>query len=140
MGRPPARLLTPVESVMSRQVVQILEEIPMAEVRTIAARYDYNGFPVVTPHGRLVGMVTKGDLLRVLRASLSDPDVWQEPVSRWMAHGVLALRPTDPIDTAVALMVESGLRSLPVIDDDGTVVGIVSRNDVMLAVEGRLRA
>lgn len=140
MGRPPARLLNPVESVMSRQVVLILEEIPMAEVRTIAARYDYNGFPVVTEHGRLVGMVTKGDLLRVLRASLSDPDVWQEPVSRWMAHGVLALRPRDPIDTAVGLMVESGLRSLPVIDDDGTVVGMVSRNDVMLAVEGRLRA
>ncbi|MBI4587825.1 MAG: CBS domain-containing protein, partial [Candidatus Rokubacteria bacterium] len=110
MGPPPARLLNPVESVMSRQVVLILEEIPMAEVRTIAARYDCNGFPVVTEHGRLVGMVTKGDLLRVLRASLRDPDVWQEPVSRWMAHGVLALRPRDPIDTAVGLMVESGLR------------------------------
>ena len=83
-------------------------------------------------------MVTKGDLLRVLKAGLGDPGVWQEPVSRWMAHGVLALRPKDSVETAVSLMVDSGLRSLPVIDDEGKVVGIVSRNDLMGAVEGRI--
>ena len=131
------RLSIPVDRVMTRRVVMILEEIPMAEVRAVATRYDYNGFPVVSQGGRLVGMVTKGDLLRAVRASLSDPDVWQEPVSRWMAHGVLALRSTDSVETAIGLMVESGFRSLPVIDDDGMAVGIVSRNDLMQAVEGR---
>ena len=133
-------LTTPVEQVMTRRVVMILGEIPMAEVRTVATRYDYNGFPVVTQEGRLVGVITKGDLLRVLRESLARPDVWQEPVSRWIAHGVLALRPKDPVDAAVSLMVESGFRSLPVIDDDGKVIGIVSRNDLMEAVEGRIKA
>ena len=54
----------PVETVMTRQVVLILEDIPMSEVRAIAAQYDYNGFPVVTQEGRLVGVITKGDLLR----------------------------------------------------------------------------
>ncbi len=132
-------LLTPVDRVMSRRVVMILEEIPMAEVRTIATRYDYNGFPVVTTGGRLVGMITKGDLLRAVRASLADPDVWREPVSRWMAHGVLALRPSDSLDTAITLAVESGLRSLPVIDHDGFVVGVVSRNDLMEALEGKVK-
>ena len=128
-------LTAAVESVMTSRVVMIVEEIPMAEVRAIAARYDYNGFPVVTREGRLVGMITKGDLLRVLKAGLGTPDVWLQPVSRWMAHGVLALRPKDSHETAVSLMVDSGLRSLPVIDDHGKVVGIVSRNDVMGAVE-----
>ena len=136
MASPAAGLTAPVESVMTSRVVMVLEEIPMAEVRAIAGRYDYNGFPVVTREGRLVGMVTKGDLLRVLKAGLGDPDVWLQPVSRWMAHGVLALRPSDSLETAVSLMVDSGLRSLPVIDDDGKVVGIVSRNDLMGAVEG----
>src|SRR3990170_1667892 len=136
MASPAAGLTAPVESVMTSRVVMVLEEIPMAEVRAIAGRYDYNGFPVVTREGRLVGMVTKGDLLRVLKAGLGDPDVWLQPVSRWMAHGVLALRPSDSLETAVSLMVDSGLRSLPVIDDDARVVGIVSRNDLMGAVEG----
>lgn len=136
MASPAAGLTTPVASVMTSRVVLVMEEIPMAEVRAIATRYDYNGFPVVTQEGRLVGMVTKGDLLRALKASLGDPGVWGEPVSRWMAHGVLALRPKDSVETAVSLMVDSGLRSLPVIDDAGKVVGVVSRNDLMKAVEG----
>lgn len=136
MASPAAGLTAPVERVMTSRVVMVLDEIPMVEVRAIAGRYDYNGFPVVSREGRLVGMVTKGDLLRVLKAGLGDPDVWLHPVSRWMAHGVLALRPSDSLETALSLMVDSGLRSLPVIDDAGKVVGIVSRNDLMGAVEG----
>jgi CBS domain-containing protein len=127
-------LALPVARVMTARVVMIVEEIPMAEVRAIAARYDYNGFPVVTREGRLVGMITKGDLLRAVRAGLEAPEVWQEPVSRWMAHGVLALRPTDTVESAIGLMVESGLRSLPVIDADGRVIGVLSRGDVLGAL------
>jgi CBS domain-containing protein len=130
----PAALTAPVESVMSRRLVLVLEEIPMAEVRNIAAQYDYNGFPVVTQDGRLVGMITKGDLLRTARAAVAEPEVWAHPVSRWMAHGVLALRPADTVATAVEHLVDSGLRSLPVIDEDRRVIGIVSRNDLMTAI------
>jgi CBS domain-containing protein len=129
-----AGLAAPVETVMSRRIVQIMEEIPMSEVRNLAAKYDYNGFPVVTREGRLVGMITKGDLLRVARAALDEPGVWRQTVSRFMAHGVLALRPMDSLRSAVQYMIESKLRSLPVIDADSRVVGMVSRNDLMVAI------
>lgn len=131
------RLKQRVGAVMTRRVVLILEDIPMTEVRAIVTRYGYNGFPVVTAEGRLVGMITKGDLLRVLLAARAEPGVWADPVSRRMAHGVLALRQHDSIETAAALMVDAGLRSLPVIDDDARVVGILSRGDVMETREGR---
>jgi CBS domain-containing protein len=123
-----------VETVMTRQVVLILEDIPMSQVQAIVRQYDYNGFPIVTVEGRLVGMITKGDLLRAARASFGDPGVWAEPVSRWMAHGVLALRPTDTLRTAVESLADSGVRSLPVIDDANRVIGMVSRNDLMTAI------
>lgn len=129
-----------VEGVMARRVVMVVENIPMAEARSIAAEYDYNGFPVVTVEGRLVGLITKGDLLRAVRDGFTDSEVWQQPVSRWMAHGVLALRPKDSVETAVGLMVESGYRSLPVVDDHGMLVGMVSRHDLIQALEGRSRA
>ncbi len=129
-----ARLSLPVETVMTRRVVQIIEQIPMFEVRNIAAKYDYNGFPVVTPEGRLVGMITKGDLLRAACEAADDPDVWRRPVSRFMAHGVLALRPMDTLASAVEHLTESKLRSLPVIDAECRVVGMVSRNDLMIAI------
>lgn len=134
MAQTAARLAAPVESVMTRRIVFILEGIPMSEARALAAQYDYNAFPVVTGEGRLVGMVTKGDILRAARTALGDPGVWQAPVSRFMAHGVLALRPGDSLEIAVSSLVDSGLRSLPVIDAQSRVVGMVSRNDLMSAI------
>lgn len=128
------RLALPVESVMTRRVVQILEGIPMSEVLRIVKRYDYNGFPVVTAEGRLVGVITKGDLLRAADAAATTPDVWTQPVSRWMAHGVLALRPMEPLAAAIQYLVEHRLRSLPVIDADARVVGMVSRTDLMSSI------
>jgi acetoin utilization protein AcuB len=128
----------PVETVMTRRVVLVLQDIPMSQVQAICRQYDYNGFPIVSLEGRLVGMITKGDLLRVTRASFTDPGIWREPVSRWMAHGVLALRPGDSVRSAVENMADSGFRSLPVIDDAGRVIGIVSRNDLMAAVGGEV--
>jgi CBS domain-containing protein len=140
MAPPSMRLAAPVETVMTRRVVLIRDQIPMSEVRSIALEYDYNGFPVITADGRLIGMITKGDLLRALLAALADPSVWDQPVTQWMAHGVLALRPTDSLESAVTYMVDSGLRSLPVIDDEARVVGIVSRNDLVTAVEREMRS
>jgi CBS domain-containing protein len=133
------RVDTPVDRAMTDQVVFLLDLIPMSEVRTLISQHDYNGFPVVNTEGRLVGMITKGDLLRVIAAGLDDPGVWQQPVSRWMAKGLLALRPHDTVGRAIEGMIETGLRSLPVIDDRGHVVGILSRNDVIAAVDGRSR-
>jgi CBS domain-containing protein len=123
-----------VAEAMSAGAVLMLNDIPLREARRISGQYDYNGFPVVTREGRLVGMLTKGDLVRAVQASFANPDVWREPVARWMAHGVLALRPTDSLENAVALMVESGLRSLPVIDGNARVVGVLSRGDLLRAL------
>jgi len=79
-------------------------------------------------------MITKGDLLRVACEAVDDPTVWQAPVSRFMAHGILALRPTDTLGSAVQYLTEAKVRSLPVIDADSRVVGVVSRNDLMGAI------
>jgi CBS domain-containing protein len=124
---------------MTRRVVLVCEDIPMTEVAKISARYDYNGFPIVSRDGRLVGAITKGDLLRATRESFQRTGVWDEPVRKWMAHGMVALRPADSLEVAISLLVDHGLRSLPVIDGDARVVGIVSRQDLLPALEAARR-
>lgn len=49
-------LAVPVESVMTDRIVQILEQIPMSEVRSIAAKYDFSGFPVVSRNDLMVAI------------------------------------------------------------------------------------
>ena len=128
-------LTAPVAVLMSTRVVQMLRDIPLREAQKVTDRYDFNCFPVVVPDGRLVGVLTKGDPLRAARAAAADPSVWDQPVASWMAHGVLALRPQDSVAVAAELMIESRLRSLPVIDDADCVVGMVSRNDLIQALK-----
>jgi CBS domain-containing protein len=128
-------MTAPVAAVMSTRVVRMPRDVPLREARVLAARYDYNGFPVVGPEGRLVGLLTKGDLLRAARAGATDTDVWGQPVAAWMAPGGLALQARDSVAKAVDVMVEAGLRSLPVIDQDARVVGMVSRNDLLQALD-----
>jgi CBS domain-containing protein len=128
-----------VERVMTRRVVLVHEDVPLSEVATLSGRYDYNGFPITGRDGRLVGMVTKGDLMRATRESFRRAGVWDEPVNDWMAHGIVALRPADSLETAVSLMVDQRLRSLPVIDAEARVIGIVSRQDLLRALEGARR-
>ena len=93
--------------------------------------------PIVTPEGRLVRVITKGNLLRALRARFSHPNVWSQPVARWMAHRVLALRPRNPLRTAVEYVVASGPRSLPVIDGRAVVLGMYRRT-LMTAFAGEV--
>ena len=128
-------LKAPVAVLMSTRVVQMLRDIPLREAQKVTDRYDFNCFPVVGPEGRLVGVLSKGDLLRAAREAAIDRSVWDQPVATWMAHGVLALRPQDSVAIAAELMIESGRRSLPVIDDDDYVVGMVSRNDLIQALK-----
>jgi CBS domain-containing protein len=128
----------PVERAMTKEGVVVLgDHLGMREVRAVTSPHTYNGFPVLNGEGRLVGMFTKGDMLRLIFAAMDEPEVWQQPLSRWMAKGILALRPSDSVRRAIEGMIETGLRSLPVIDEHECVVGIVSRNDVIAAVEGR---
>jgi CBS domain-containing protein len=51
-----------------------------------------------------------------------------------MTHG-MPLRPTNSFEVAISLMVDHGPRSLPVIDADTRVVGVVSRQDRLRALE-----
>jgi nucleotide-binding universal stress UspA family protein len=77
--------------------------------------------------------VTKGDLLRVACAAPDDPEFWQAPVWHFVAHGSVALRPTDSLVSAIRNMTESKLCSLGVIDRVCRVVAMASHNDLMVA-------
>ena len=102
--------------------------------------HDYNAFPVSDASGELLGIVTKLDLLGALqsRIRLTTPHsvrLKEDTVESIMRRGVVTLDGDDSIDAAAALMLETQLRSIPVIhrasEGPPTLVGIVSRGDVI---------
>ncbi|HLC43439.1 MAG TPA: CBS domain-containing protein [Methylomirabilota bacterium] len=127
-----------VREVMTTAPVTVKPTTSVAELKALFEAHDFNAFPVVDEEGVLCGMVTKLDLFRMFRPArrrwFPDPAVWAERVEDIMNWGVISVEPDDPVVVAVDLMVETKLRSLPVVDRrrGGTVlVGIVGRQDLL---------
>lgn len=139
----PHLALLPVHKVMTREPLTVRPSTTVGELITLFERHDVEAFPVVGDDGQLHGIITKLELLRALRPDrdLRLPDTTRVstlPAARLMRRGVITVETEEPVGTAADLMVETGLRSLPVVRRDGTrreLVGIVSRGDVLRGLE-----
>ena len=78
----------------------------------------------------LVGLVTERDIRRVVAEGMS-PDT---PVSSVMSRDPDTFDPDLDVWDAAAWITESGYRHLPVMDDEGTLLGVVSIRDLLKAL------
>ena len=94
-------------------------------------KHHYDSYPVLEG-GRVVGVVSLKHVKRVDRKHWSDVTV-KEVMDRDVIRFVL--RPFDPAAKVVDLIMKRGYGRLPVLDDEGAVVGIVTRRDLMEALK-----
>ena len=74
----------------------------------------------VTRSGALEGIFTDRDILRRVVGST---DVWDSAIETVMTSSPLTVKATDPANKALALMDEQHFRNVPVLNDDGVIVG-----------------
>jgi CBS domain-containing protein len=126
-----------VEDVMSSPVT-VSRQTTLGEVETLLEKHGFNALPVVEEGQRLVGFVTSLDLLK----AFDFPDdvilprfdeVMAKPVETVMQRDVLTVPPRTPLTRILSKIIKTRNKSFPVVDD-GHVVGIVAREDVMLAL------
>lgn len=128
-----------VADVMTHDVVTVGLGSTVKEALGLLARYGVTALPVVEPGGRLVGVVSEADLIR--ESVPADPRAHLRPVGSepapprhvdevYTPHPI-TVRPHDDLAAAVELMTSTSVKSLPVIDELGEVVGVVARSDVV---------
>jgi len=84
--------------------------------------------PVVTTDGKLVGMLSEADLMR----NFERPDSGApHTAADLMTRNVVTIRADASVAAAARIMVERGVKRLPVIDLAGRVIGVVCRVDVL---------
>jgi CBS domain-containing protein len=100
-----------------------------------AMRENDIGDIIVLDGDHLVGILTDRDI--VVRAVAEDKDPITTAVGEICSRELTTVQSTDSVGSAVRLMREKALRRLPVVDDHGTVVGIVSLGDVAVERDRR---
>jgi CBS-domain-containing membrane protein len=136
-----------VRDLMTTDPLTATPEMLLKEAARLMVRNKVSGLPVISD-GDLVGIVTEGDFLRQeanrdqpYRFSLLDAlfgDGPAEPpavetVSEVMSEHVITIPPEASIGEAARVMANQRVKRLPVVDDDGILVGIISRADVVNA-------
>jgi CIC family chloride channel protein len=120
----------------SQPVVTLAADLTVAAARewlADPAAPAHQGFPVVDPHGRLLGVLTRRDLL--------DPNAAGEATMSGLVHRVpVVVSGHHSLREAADMMVQARVGRLPVVAEDGSgaVVGILSRSDLLAAHEQRL--
>ena len=121
--------------VMSTQVVAVSPETPVGDAARQMIEHDTGAAMVLTAGDDLVGVITERDLLRCVSEGV-DPAT---PTGERMTRHVLTASPSTELAQAMALMVDGKFRHLPVVNEEGHVVGVVSMRDLMAYTSLRLR-
>lgn len=139
-----------IKDVMTRRVITVPPDTPIHEAARLMTQHRVSGLPVVDGTGRLVGIISEGDL--ILRQKPREVGGWWRvffddgerlareyrkavgtTVGEVMTKAVISVSPDLPLSSAASILDKRHVRRLPVVSN-GTLLGIVSRGDLVKAL------
>jgi CBS domain-containing protein len=119
------------KALMTTEVVAVTKDTDIYEaIRTMTA-HNVTGLPVIDREGSLVGVVTEKDVLQLLYNIEDRPGAVQD----YMTPVVVAFDQDQSVDALAASLGENPFRRVPILQD-GKLVGIVSRKDIIRHMRG----
>jgi CBS domain-containing protein len=149
--------------VMVSHVITVKPNAPLQEVARILLTNRISGAPVVDDSGKLVGIISEGDLLRRtaegawpkswgppprrgwakwlmdgMDAEASDAEYVTQPnrdVAEIMTREIILAQPETPVSDIATLVVHHRIKRVPIVQN-GKIVGLVSRANLIQALAG----
>lgn len=131
-GRLGRRLLLRIEDIMhtGERIPQVAPDVPLREALLEMSAKGLGMTAVTAPDGKLQGVFTDGDLRRCLDR---DVDIHNTVVAEVMTPGGRTARPRQLAVEAVSMMEEYKINALPVVDDEGRLIGALNMHDLLRA-------
>jgi CBS domain-containing protein len=143
-----------VRDVMSKNVLSITKFESIVRVANILSEKNISGLPVVDKENKVIGIITQADILSMVGVSrehtfkdllkymLGEPLRERkigDHVGDIMTSPAFTIKPDANIAEAVRIMTERRIRRLTVVDDKNTLIGIITRADILKAVILKLK-
>ncbi len=114
-----------IEEVMTRNVTTLSPSAKMSEALDAFRQIRISGAPVIDPDGNLVGIISMEDLINGLRQGDLDA-----PVSKYMSSHLITVKGSDPVVEALKQFVGTKFGRLPVVNDQGKMIGLLTKGDI----------
>ncbi|WP_242939447.1 CBS domain-containing protein [Sulfobacillus thermosulfidooxidans] len=140
------------KELMSSHVIKIDANATIGQAVELLREHTISGLPVTDAQGRLIGVITGGDVLRAIQQKAQkiyhslfgptqvviDENVWKEdsnrllnlPVEKMMSRSPFTVQPQTPVGEIADLMIRQNIRRVFVLEHD-KLVGIITRNDIV---------
>jgi len=123
-----------VKDYMTGKVISLDPNLEISGAIKMLIDHDISGATVIDQHGRLVGILTERDCIRVAMHAGFDENPYGL-VREYMSKDPKTVSPEQSILTVAEKFISGTFRRYPVVDQ-GRLVGIISRRDVMRALGG----
>ena len=138
-----------VVEMMKTHVVKTTPDASLGEAVDLMDLYQVGSLPVVDAEGALCGMLSESDVLRALLDGVPPPETFSESqamqvlgaggasagrIAAYMTQPALSISEHAEGKLAARLLLASGFKRLPVVDEHNRVVGVLNRIDVIQAV------
>jgi CBS domain-containing protein len=138
-----------IKKLMSENPIAVGSEAPLRDVAAILAEHRISGLPVIGERLQVLGVVSEADILVkecgpeplhgglvgwLLAGGVAETDkLAARTAGEAMTSPAITISPEAHVSYAARLMTENGIKRLPVVDTDGTLLGIVTRADLVRA-------
>lgn len=137
---PQRQPLTRVSDVMNHQVLTLALDTTVLQAWRQLAEHGYGQAPVLDAKGQLVGIFLRAELMHaeLLENAITEVANWRkllmQTVGERMITPVPAATPETELRRVANVLIDAELPGLPVVDEQGAVIGFVSRTDILRAV------
>ncbi len=142
------------KDIMTKDVLTLSPNDSLEKAAELFVEHGISGAPVIDAFNNVIGMLTEGDLVRQQKP-LTKPlflmlfdgaipvnlkkiqneveEMGATTVAQLMTQDVVSLHEYDPVSEAADYMIEKNINRVPVINDEGQLLGIVTRHDIVRA-------
>ncbi|NOX26132.1 MAG: CBS domain-containing protein [Deltaproteobacteria bacterium] len=123
---------------MTKNVFTVDENTSLMRTTRIMKEKNIRKLPVVS-HGKLLGIVSDRDVKEASPSNTTSLDIHElyyllseMKVKEVMTTDPITMRGTDSLEKAALIMLDNKISGIPVVDDSGRIIGLLSETDVML--------